>query len=114
MIVHGMDGYDEISLTGDTKIIDRDGERIFSAEDLHFKNINSAAIFGGNSMEEATDIFMKILERKGTEAQNSVVLANAAMALKNTGKYGNYEDSLAFGKGKFRKRKSVTMFEKFN
>jgi len=95
LIVHALDGYDEISLTSDTKIFDKSGEYIFSPEELGFKNIEPETIFGGNSKQEAAAIFRNILEGKGTYEQNSVVLANAAMALKNTGKYGNYEDCLA-------------------
>jgi len=95
LLVHALDGYDEISLTSDTKIFDKSGEYIFSAEELGFKNIEAETIFGGNSIQEAAKIFKNILEGNGTFEQNSVVLANAAMALKNTEKYGNYEDCLA-------------------
>jgi len=94
LIVHALDGYDEISLTSDTKIFDKSGEFIFSPEELGFKNIEPETIFGGNSKQEAAAIFRNILEGKGTYEQNSVVLANAAMALKNTEKYGNYKDCL--------------------
>ena len=62
------------------------------------KNISPESIFGGETKEEAAKIFMKILEGNGTEEQNSVVLANASIALENTGKYGNYEDCLALAK----------------
>jgi len=95
LIVHALDGYDEISLTSDTKIFDKSGEYIFSPEELGFKNIAPETIFGGNSKQEAAAIFRNILEGKGTYEQNSVVLANAAMALKNTGKYGNYKECLS-------------------
>lgn len=95
LLVHALDGYDEISLTGDTKIINKNGEKIYSAVDLKFKNIEPETIFGGNTKEEAAKIFTHILEGLGTVEQNSVVLANAAIALWNTKKYGNYEDSLA-------------------
>jgi len=98
MLVHALDGYDEISLTGDTKMINKSGEKIYSAEDLKFKNIEAESIFGGNTKEEAAKIFINILEGKGTEEQNSVVLANAAVALLNTNKYGNYDDCLALAK----------------
>jgi anthranilate phosphoribosyltransferase len=94
MLVHALDGYDEISLTGDTKIFNKNGEEIFSAEELGFKNIAPESIFGGNTKEEAAKIFRNILEGKGTYEQNAVVLANAAKALQNTGKYKNYEASL--------------------
>jgi anthranilate phosphoribosyltransferase len=38
-------------------------------------------IKGGSTVEESAKIFKNILEGKGTEAQNAVVIANAAMAL---------------------------------
>ena len=98
ILVHALDGYDEISLTGDSKIFTKSGEKIYSAEDLKFKNIVPESIFGGNTKEEAATIFKNILEGNGTEAQNSVVLANAAKALESTQKYGNYDDCLELSK----------------
>ncbi len=91
-IIHGLDGYDEISLTGDTKVITNDGEKIFSAEDLGKRTVSPADIYGGSSVEEAAKIFLSILKGEGTWAQNAVVLANSAMALQCTGKYKTYND----------------------
>ena len=90
-IIHGLDGYDEISLTGDTKVITNEGEKIYSAEDLGKRTVNPVDIYGGNSVEEAAKIFLSILKGEGSWAQNAVVLANSAMALQCTGKYKNYE-----------------------
>ncbi|AZI32004.1 anthranilate phosphoribosyltransferase [Kaistella carnis] len=98
LLVNALDGYDEISLTNDTKMIDKYGEKIYSAEELQFRNIESESIFGGNSIEEAAEIFKSILEGKGTYEQNAVVLANAAMALNNTEKFGNYKNCLMMAK----------------
>lgn len=98
MLVNALDGYDEISLTGDSKIFTKEGEKIYSAEDLNFKNISPESIHGGNSKEEAAQIFLNILNGKGTEEQNSVVLANAAMALLNTKLYGDYTSCLEMAK----------------
>lgn len=98
LLVHSLDGYDEISLTSDTKIFDKTGEYIFSAEELGFKNIDQESIFGGNTKQYAAQIFRDILEGNGSYEQNSVVIANAAMALKNTEKFGSYEDCLALAK----------------
>ncbi len=95
MLVHGLDGYDEISLTSDTKIFDKMGENIFSAEELGFKNIEIESISGGKTKAESAEIFLQILEGKGSFEQNAVVLSNAAKALENTEKCGNYENCLA-------------------
>lgn len=98
VLVHGMDGYDEISLTHDSKIITKSGENIYSAEDLGFKTINPEDIIAGETPEETAKIFRNILEGKGTEAQNAVILANAAVALHHTNKFGNYDDCLNLAK----------------
>jgi anthranilate phosphoribosyltransferase len=92
MIIHSLDGYDEISLTGDTKVITNYGEKIMTAEMLGKRQVSAVDIYGGNSVEEAAKIFIHILEGKGSWAQNAVVLANSAMALQCTGKYSNYDE----------------------
>ena len=112
LLVNALDGYDEISLTSDTKIIDKNGEKIFSAEDLQFKNIDPETIFGGNSIDEAAHIFKNILEGNGTYEQNAVVLANAGMALKNTGKYGDYANCLKMAKESLLEGKALNGFKK--
>ena len=92
-IIHSLDGYDEISLTNDTKIITQAGEQVFTPEQLGKRMVSASDIYGGNSVEEAAKLFMTILTGEGTWAQNAVVLANAAMALHCTGKYNNYNDA---------------------
>jgi anthranilate phosphoribosyltransferase len=91
-IIHSLDGYDEISLTGDTKVITNEGEKILTAEMLGKRMVNAEDIYGGNTVEEAAKIFLKILKGEGTWAQNAVVFANSAMALQCTGKYKTYDD----------------------
>ena len=92
-IIHSIDGYDEISLTNDTKVITRDGEQIMTPVQLGKRMVQPSDIFGGNTVEEAAKIFRKIIKGEGTWAQNAVVLANAAMALHCTGKYTSYNDA---------------------
>jgi anthranilate phosphoribosyltransferase len=90
-IIHGLDGYDEISLTNDTKVITNEGERVFTPEALGKRMVDPSDITGGNTVEEAAAIFKKIISGEGSWAQNAVVLANAATALHCTGKYPDYE-----------------------
>ena len=92
-IIHGLDGYDEISLTNDTKVITNEGERMMTPEQLGKRMVSATDIHGGNTVEEAAKIFLKILKGDGSWAQNAVVLANAAMALHCTGKYKSYDDA---------------------
>lgn len=81
-IIHSMDGYDEISLTADTRVITRNGERTFDAMFLGKRSASPADLYGGSTADEAAKLFFKILDGKGSWAQNAVVIANAAMALK--------------------------------
>lgn len=90
-IIHSLDGYDEISLTGDTKVITNEGEKVMTPEQLGKRLVSAEDIYGGNTTEEAAKIFQKIIKGEGSWAQNAVVLANAAMALHCTGKYPGYE-----------------------
>jgi anthranilate phosphoribosyltransferase len=92
-IIHSLDGYDEISLTNDTKVITQEGERIMTPEQLGKRRVEPQDLYGGNTVEEAAKIFTKVLEGNGSWAQNAVVLANAAMALSCTGKYKTFEDA---------------------
>ena len=92
-IIHSLDGYDEISLTNDTKVITNKGEKILSAEELGKRTVSPIDIYGGTTVEEAAKIFLKILKGEGSWAQNAVVLANAAMALQCTGDFTTYDDA---------------------
>jgi len=103
-IIHSLDGYDEISLTSDTRVITHEGDQTFDAMYLGKRTASQADLYGGNSPDEAAKIFYKIIDRQGTWAQNAVVMANAAMAIKTlTGKdydecYGLSMESLESGK----------------
>lgn len=94
-IIHSLDGYDEISLTTDTKVITNNGERIMTPEQLGKRMVMSEDLHGGKTVEEAAAIFKKIISGQGSFAQNAVVLANAAMALFSTGVYADYDTAYA-------------------
>jgi anthranilate phosphoribosyltransferase len=81
VILHSIDGYDEVSLTGPVKFFSNEGEKIVEPVDFGFDNLTYDQIKGGDSIEESAKIFMSVLEGKGTTAQNNAVVANAAMAL---------------------------------
>jgi anthranilate phosphoribosyltransferase len=94
-IIHGLDGYDEISLTSDTKIFTAKGERIVSSNELGKRIVFPEDLAGGDTVEASAQIFLKIIKGEGTMAQNAVVLANAAAALFATQKYNTYNDAYA-------------------
>jgi len=80
-IIHSLDGFDEISLTGSFRALTRTTERTFVPGDLNLDPVSPSEIYGGETVEEAATVFLKILEGKGSRAQNDVVVANAALAL---------------------------------
>ena len=81
VILHSLDGYDEISLTNDFKIMNNRGELLVSPGELGYERIKPEEITGGKDVAESAVVFKNILEGKGTKAQNQVVIANAAYAL---------------------------------
>jgi anthranilate phosphoribosyltransferase len=111
-IIHGLDGYDEISLTGDTKVITKNGEKIFSAEELGKRTVSPSDIHGGHSVEDAAKIFLKILKGEGSWAQNAVVMANAAMALQCTESFNNYEEAYEAAVESLESGKAYRSFQK--
>ena len=105
-VVHALDGYDEISLTGKTKVISNNAETLFEPQDLGISQIEQSAIFGGNTVKEAARLFTKIMDGKGTDAQNNVVFANAGLAIATAKQISHKEgfklakESLESGKAK--------------
>jgi anthranilate phosphoribosyltransferase len=86
-ILHALDGYDEISLTGDAKMISRNTESIINPIDFQLSKLLFEDIKGGETIEESARIFMNIISGNGTEAQQNVVCANAALAIATVEKH---------------------------
>ena len=80
-ILYALDGYDEISLTSDTKIISNQTESMLKPSDFGVRKLEQKEIYGGGSIENSAMILVNILRGKGTEAQENVVCANAGMAI---------------------------------
>lgn len=111
-VIHSLDGYDEISLTNDTKVITNEGERIMTPEQLGKRMVTAEDIYGGNTVEEAAKLFTRIIKGEGSWAQNAVVLANAAMALYCTGKYNDYENAYTAAVESLESKKAYMALEK--
>lgn len=80
-IIHALDGYDEVSLTGPFLVKSNLTEQVLQPEDVGLTRINPVEIFGGNTVESAAKIFVDILEGRGTSAQMDVVAANAGLGI---------------------------------
>jgi len=81
MVVHSVDGYDEVSLTSEVKIFSNLGEDILSPADFGFEVLTQQSLHGGESVEDAATIFINVLKGNGTAAQNNAVIANSALAI---------------------------------
>jgi len=110
-VLHALDGYDEISLTGNTKTISNGSEAILAPQDFGVQTINASAIVGGADVADSAQIFLDILNGKGTEAQNNVVCANAGVAIATVkgipvkDGFEKAKESLLSGKGLMRLKK---------
>lgn len=109
-IIHGLDGYDEISLTGKAKIISNQTETVFSPEDLGISQIKQDAIYGGDTVEASAKIFMEVIQGQGTEAQNNVVCANAGLAIA-TAKHISHKQGFELAKESLLSGKAKTSLE---
>ena len=110
-ILHALGGYDEISLTSDFKIFSNSGERIYSIQDLGFSKISQEEITGGETVKDSATIFNSVLNNEGTEAQNNVVLCNAAMAIKTMKPDVDFKDCFNEAKESLVSKKALHSFK---
>lgn len=80
-VVTSLDGYDEISLTDDFKVMSNHSESVYRPAALGFSRIPQEQLHGGQTAEEAAQIFDNVLQGCATEAQRACVLANAAFGI---------------------------------
>lgn len=113
-IVHALDGYDEISLTGKASVRSRTRQRLLEAGDFGLSALTPESLHGGDTAEEGKAVFLAVLNNEGTDAQRSVVCANAGLAIHTIHPERALEDctleaaeSLASGKAREVLRKLV-------
>lgn len=113
-IVNSMDGYDEISLTGDFKVSTNSYERVFSPSDLGFTPAAAEELVGGANEDEAARIFDAVLENRALTAQKNVVLANAAFGIQVMEKgQKSIEECIDIARQSIDSGKALATFRKF-
>lgn len=112
-VVTSFDGYDEISLTSGFKLITNYFEKVFTPKDLGLDYINQCEIYGGKTAEEAWQIFDSVLDGRATEAQKSVIIANAACGISVIDRNKSVEDSVAQAREALESGKAMAVFKKF-
>ncbi len=110
-IIHALDGYDEVSLTGSFKLITQKSELLLAPEDMGLYRLSPEDLWGGNTVEEAGAIFVQVLEGKGTEAQNSVVCANAALGIQCARPELSLDEALAMAKESLHSGQALRSFK---
>ncbi len=113
LIIHSLDGYDEVSLTSDFKLLGNEHDSIVSAADLNLPSNQQKDLLGGNTIEASAKIFLSILEGKGTQAQQNVVIANAGLALYCAEKSASIQDGIALAKESLEAGLALKCFKKF-
>ena len=110
-IVHSLDGYDEISLTGSAKIISPDKEYLLHPQEVIATAVQPEKITGGNSIRNSAKQFINILEGNGNTQQNAVAIANAAMAIECFQSTTNYHESLSLAEDSLKSLAALNAFK---
>ncbi len=113
-IVNSIDGYDEISLTGDFKVTTNQYEKVFKPQDLGFDIAKPEELVGGATEEEAAQIFDAVLENRALQAQKNIVLANAAFGIQvMEGGRKSIEECIAIARESIDSGAALRTFHKF-
>jgi len=110
-IVHALDGYDEISLTGNFKVLTKNTEAIITPAALGLDTIQPHEISGGDTIEDAANIFIKVLKGNGTLAQKQVVIANSGYAIHCAKPEISLADSLVMAAESLQSQKAYNIFK---
>jgi anthranilate phosphoribosyltransferase len=81
VVAHSLDGYDEVSLTDDVQYYSTKGEKRLTVNDFGMPTLTQESLFGGETIDEAFNIFLKVIHNQGTSAQMNAVVANAAVGI---------------------------------
>lgn len=111
-IVHSFDGYDEVSLTSDFKLISKAKERIMQPSDLGFGKLNHNDLSGGATADISARLFINILNGEGTKAQNDVIIANSAIAIHCVLAEKSIEECVLLAKESLEAKRALNVYKK--
>lgn len=112
-VVHSLDGYDEISLTGEFKVITPSGERIYTPEKIGFERNSEADLSGGETVDDAAVIFDNILKDKASKEQKNTVIANSAFAIQTLNPELSLEEAISQATVSIESGEALKRFNKF-
>lgn len=111
-VVHALDGYDEVSLTGAVKVFTPRGESLLRAESFGLPAVLPHELHGGESLEDAALIFKNVLENEATPAQKHAVAANAALAIHCYGLAASLPEAVELAKESLASGRALQSFKK--
>ena len=112
-VVHSIDGYDEISLTGEFKFVTREMEKIYTPEAINLPRCTEAELDGGSTVQDAARIFRSVLEVSAPEGQLNCVTANAAFAIRVIRPDKSLDDCIGEARESLREGKALGSFNRF-
>jgi anthranilate phosphoribosyltransferase len=112
-VVHSLDGYDEVSLTGEFKVSMPEKEKLYTPEMLGLERCTEAELYGGDTPEAAARIFDAVLNGTGTRAQRDCVLVNAAFAIQVICPEKKIDACLAEASESLASGKALAVFKQF-
>lgn len=112
MILHALDGYDEVSLTGPFKMITNQTEQLLTPAALGLETQTAASLSGGETVEASAKIFMNVLRNEATQAQKQAVLANSALALLAANKAESRQEAVALANESIESGRALQCFKK--
>lgn len=113
VVVNSLDGYDEISLTSEFKVVSNDYESIFKPADFGLETAKFEELRAGSTAQQAAQIFDNVLLDRATPTQKNVVLANAAFAIQAMEPQKSVEDCLAIARESLESGKAWATLQKF-
>ncbi len=113
IILHTLDGYDEVSLTSDFKLLANNQDRLVSPKEMGFETLRPEELFGGKTVAASAKVFEKVLRGEGSKAQKAVVTANAGLAIHCARPEVSREDCIALAQETLDSGKALATFEKF-
>ncbi|MGB0976013.1 MAG: anthranilate phosphoribosyltransferase [Prolixibacteraceae bacterium] len=110
-IVHTLEGYDEISLTGPFKLIQNKKEQIIEPTTLGFKKVMATELASSGDVKGTANIFLEVLKGEAPQAKMEVVLCNAAFAIQTMDTGLSFEDALEKAKESLLGGKALKVFK---
>lgn len=112
IVIHSLDGYDEISLTSPAKLFTHKGETLVNFSEKGLRKVDPANITGGDTIETSAKIFLSVLENKASPEQMDVILANSALAISCIDESNTIEDSIEIAREAIISGKALKSFRK--